>query len=130
MRQNMLASEALFARFGADMTLAPPQIMATECLALLRTPLLAEFLDLVRAKDNPWAHALAERLRALVGERRLCSGASRSTRTKRRASTTRSREAGVRWSSATSAEIRTPATARRLASPCCWCAARDDRTAG
>jgi len=58
----------LFARFGADMTLAPPQIMATECLALLRTPLLAEFLDLVRAKDNLWAYALAESLRALVGE--------------------------------------------------------------
>jgi Trk K+ transport system NAD-binding subunit len=68
MRQNQLSSEALFARFGADMTLAPPQIMATECLALLRTPLLAEFLDLVRAKDNLWAYALAETLRALVGE--------------------------------------------------------------
>jgi Trk K+ transport system NAD-binding subunit len=68
MRQNQLSSEALFARFGADMTLAPPQIMATECLALLRTPLLAEFLDLVRRKDNLWAYALAESLRALVGE--------------------------------------------------------------
>lgn len=68
MRQNLLSSEILFARFGADMTLAPPQIMATECLALLRTPLLAEFLDLVRAKDNLWAYALAESLRALVGD--------------------------------------------------------------
>lgn len=68
MRQNMLSSEVLFARFGADMTLAPPQIMATECLALLRTPLLAQFLDLVRRKDNLWAYALAESLRALVGE--------------------------------------------------------------
>ena len=31
-------------------------------------PLLAEFLDLVRHKDDFWAYSLAESLRSLLGE--------------------------------------------------------------
>jgi Trk K+ transport system NAD-binding subunit len=66
-RQNLLANHMLFARFGADMTMIPSQIIANECIAVLRTPLLAEFLDIVRRKDDFWAYSLAESLRALVG---------------------------------------------------------------
>ncbi|HWJ17396.1 MAG TPA: NAD-binding protein [Geobacterales bacterium] len=67
-RQNLRANQMLFARFGADMTMVSSQIIANECIAVLRTPLLAEFLDLVRHKDDFWAYSLAESLRALMGE--------------------------------------------------------------
>jgi voltage-gated potassium channel Kch len=66
-RQNQLANQMLFAHFGANMTMIPSQIIANECIAVLRTPLLAEFLDIVRRKDDFWAYSLAESLRALVG---------------------------------------------------------------
>jgi Trk K+ transport system NAD-binding subunit len=68
LRQNLQSSEILFTRFGADMTLVPSRIIATECIAVLRTPLLSEFLDLVRRKDDLWAYSLVESLRSLVGE--------------------------------------------------------------
>ena len=68
LRQNLQANEMLFARFGANMTMVSSQIIANECIAVLRTPLLAEFLDLVRHKDDFWAYSLAESLRALVGD--------------------------------------------------------------
>lgn len=68
LRQNLRASRMLFARFGANITMIPSQIVANQCIAALRTPLLAEFLDIVRRKDELWAFALAEELRALVGE--------------------------------------------------------------
>jgi voltage-gated potassium channel len=67
-RQNLRANQMLFARFGADMTMVSSQIIANECIAVLRTPLLAEFLDLVRHKDDFWAYSLAESLRSLMGE--------------------------------------------------------------
>ncbi len=67
-RQNLQANQVLFARFGASMTMVSSQIIANECIAVLRTPLLAEFLDLVRHKDGFWAYSLAESLRALVGD--------------------------------------------------------------
>lgn len=68
LRQNLQSNQVLFARFGADMTMVASQIIANECIAVLRTPLLADFLDLIRQKDDFWAYSLAESLRALVGE--------------------------------------------------------------
>ena len=67
-RQNLRSNQMLFARFGANMTMVSSQIIANECIAVLRTPLLAEFLDLVRHKDDFWAYSLAESLRSLLGE--------------------------------------------------------------
>jgi voltage-gated potassium channel len=67
-RQNLQANQVLFARFGADMTMVSSQIIANECIAVLRTPLLAEFFDIVRKKDDLWAYSLSESLRALVGD--------------------------------------------------------------
>jgi Trk K+ transport system NAD-binding subunit len=67
-RQNLQSNQMLFARLGANMTMVSSQIIANECIAVLRTPLLAEFLDLVRHKDDFWAYSLAESLRSLLGE--------------------------------------------------------------
>ena len=68
LRQNLQSNQMLFARFGANMTMVSSQIIANECIAVLRTPLLAEFLDLVRHKDDFWAYTLAESLRSLLGD--------------------------------------------------------------
>jgi Trk K+ transport system NAD-binding subunit len=68
LRQNLQTSQMLFTRFGANMTMVPSQIVANHCVAALCTPLLAEFLDAARQKDELWAYALAENLRAFVGE--------------------------------------------------------------
>ena len=52
LRQNLQSNQMLFARFGANMTMVSSQIIANECIAVLGTPLFAEFLDLVRHKDH------------------------------------------------------------------------------
>ena len=44
------------------------ELIASECLALVRTPLLAPFLDVARHHDADWAHALIARLQAACGE--------------------------------------------------------------
>jgi voltage-gated potassium channel Kch len=66
-RQNLRSSRMLFTKFGANITMVPSEIIANQCIAALRTPLLADFLDAVRAKDDLWAYALSERMRAAVG---------------------------------------------------------------
>lgn len=67
LRQNQRASRMLFAKFGANMTMIPSEIIASRCIAALRTPMLADFLDSVRRKDDLWAFSLSEQLRALLG---------------------------------------------------------------
>ena len=68
LRQNLQSNQMLFARFGANMTMVSSQIIANECIAVLGTPLLAEFLDLVRHKDDFWAYSLSESLRLVLGD--------------------------------------------------------------
>jgi voltage-gated potassium channel len=67
-RQNVVANGPLFDALGADMTMVSSQIVANECVAILRTPLLADFLGIVRRREERWATELVERLRALTGE--------------------------------------------------------------
>ena len=68
-RQNHNANGALFAAFAADFTMVPSRIVAQECIAILTSPLLARFLDLLRDRDEPWCAALAARLNEACGER-------------------------------------------------------------
>lgn len=67
-RQNLANNRPLFDAFGANMTMIPSEIIANECLAILRTRLLAEFLRIVRRNDNGWARMLVERMRTQLGE--------------------------------------------------------------
>ena len=55
LRQNLLVNRPLFEAAGAAMTMVSSEIIANECLALLRTPLLGEFLDVVKARGDDWA---------------------------------------------------------------------------
>jgi voltage-gated potassium channel len=66
-RQNLQANEALFDAFDADVTMVSSELIASECLAVIRTPLLAPFLDVARHRDAAWADALIARLQAACG---------------------------------------------------------------
>lgn len=67
-RQNLQANHALFDAFDADMTMVSSELIASECLAVVRTPLLAPFLDVARHRDPAWAESLIARLQAVAGE--------------------------------------------------------------
>jgi voltage-gated potassium channel len=64
-RQNQIANSALFDAFGADFTMVPSHIVAQECIAILTTPLLAEFLQQLRRRDENWCLQLVDRLSVL-----------------------------------------------------------------
>ena len=64
-RQNHSANSLLFETYDADFTMVPGRIVAQECIAILTTPLLAAFLDLLRHRDESWSTALVNRLQQL-----------------------------------------------------------------
>ncbi len=64
-RQNHAANNALFNAYGADFSMIPSRIVAQEAIAILTTPLLAHFLQQIKACDEDWSHALVERLQNL-----------------------------------------------------------------
>jgi Trk K+ transport system NAD-binding subunit len=66
-RQNLRANHALFAAYDADIAMVSSEIIANECLALLQTPLLGRFLDVVRGESDAWADHAIERLQAAIG---------------------------------------------------------------
>jgi voltage-gated potassium channel len=69
-RQNFAANKPLFDAYGADLMMVPSRIIALECIAILTTPLLAQFLVMQRQKDEAWSHALVKRLQQLCDGRR------------------------------------------------------------
>ncbi len=67
-RQNLQANRALFDAFSADITMVSSEIIANDCLALIRTPRLAGFLAIVRSQGDTWAEQIGERLHAMLGD--------------------------------------------------------------
>jgi voltage-gated potassium channel len=67
-RQNTQANQPLFDAFDADMTMVSSQLIASECLAVVRAPLLQPFLERARNKDADWADALLARLVDVLGD--------------------------------------------------------------
>jgi Trk K+ transport system NAD-binding subunit len=67
LRQNLQANRALFAAYRADILMVSSEIVADECLALIHTPLLGRFLDVVRAESDAWADGVIARLQASIG---------------------------------------------------------------
>jgi len=68
-RQNLQANRALFDAFDADMTMVSSELIASECLAVIRAPSLGPFLEVARAESAEWAGALLERLERQIGQR-------------------------------------------------------------
>jgi voltage-gated potassium channel len=67
-RQNLARNRELFEAFNAQMTMVPSQIVAHECIALLRARHLSSFLAIANAKDDAWAAEATERLSAVIGQ--------------------------------------------------------------
>ncbi len=69
LRQNEADNAMLFEHFGADLVMRPSEIIADECVALLRSPLLLRFLRHVRRQTDGWADGVIHRLRDASGKR-------------------------------------------------------------
>ncbi|MDR0563833.1 MAG: NAD-binding protein [Azoarcus sp.] len=68
MRRNHASNQALFEAFKSDLTVVPSEIIAHECLAILSTPLLANFLDAIhRRNDEEWCAWLLDRMTRRLG---------------------------------------------------------------
>jgi Trk K+ transport system NAD-binding subunit len=67
LRQNLRANHSLFDAYDADITMVASEVVANTCLALLQTPLLAQFLEAVKHEDDSWADRVIDRLQAAIG---------------------------------------------------------------
>ena len=67
-RKNKRHNSELFKQFNADITMQPTDIIAHECLAHMISPLLAQFLALIRSQSNDWSNRLISQLVEVVGE--------------------------------------------------------------
>lgn len=67
-RQNRQPNEPIFAVAGLDLVMQRASIIAHKIFALIRTPLLADFLQLTRSMSNDWANELASRISAVTSE--------------------------------------------------------------
>ena len=67
-RQNLVSRRLVFEAFGADMTMVSSEIIANECIAILRTPNMSAFLRIARSRDDSWAQDVVERLQSIIGD--------------------------------------------------------------
>jgi voltage-gated potassium channel len=67
MRQNHAANSPLFDAFIGDFALVPSRLIAQECLAILTTPLLSEFLTKMRQQEDAWGAQLLARIEGVCG---------------------------------------------------------------
>ncbi len=67
LRQNLQANRELFSAYRADILMVSSEIIADECLALIRTPLLGRFLAVVRSQSDAWADGVIARLQTSLG---------------------------------------------------------------
>lgn len=66
-RQNLRTNHTLFEAYEADITMVSNEIIANECLALLQTPLLARFLEIVKQENDAWADRAIDRIQSAIG---------------------------------------------------------------
>ncbi|MFK5986411.1 MAG: NAD-binding protein [Pseudomonadota bacterium] len=64
-RQNFQGNGIVFNAADLDLVMQPASILAREILAIIRTPLLSEFLSLVRKQKNSWVNLVISRISAL-----------------------------------------------------------------
>lgn len=65
-RENNLINQDLFSAVNADIHMHPSLIVANRIRTLLNSPLLKDFFDLARARDDAWACALVSRIAAMI----------------------------------------------------------------
>lgn len=72
-RQNQRSNGSVFEAAKVDMIMEPNAIMSNHIHALLKTPLLYDFLSFIQSKDEHWCAALVKEFNELVGEQELDS---------------------------------------------------------
>ena len=69
-RQNFHRNEVVFNAAQLDLVMQPASIIAKEIMAIIKTPLLSEFLSLVRKQKRPWINLVISRVSALFDKER------------------------------------------------------------
>ncbi|MET0857353.1 MAG: NAD-binding protein [Telluria sp.] len=64
-RQNQAANDVLFESFRADFSMVHTRIVAQECISVLTTPLLADFLGALRHADESRSKEISSRLEGI-----------------------------------------------------------------
>ena len=65
-RQNQTSNDPLFAAANLALVMKRGSVIAHKIFALLRTPLIGDFLDLAREQGNDWANQLVSRILGVV----------------------------------------------------------------
>ncbi|HSH30714.1 MAG TPA: NAD-binding protein [Thiohalobacter sp.] len=68
-RQNERRSDDIFGAFAPDFIMQPSTITVRGILSRIITPLLQDFLDIARKKDEDWANLLVSRVSGVVTDR-------------------------------------------------------------
>ncbi|WP_421861941.1 potassium channel family protein [Motiliproteus sp.] len=72
-RQNSNSNASVFGAARTDLVMEPARIIANHILALIKTPLLPEFVEQLTAQDERWCRKLLNEMNALVGQNELDS---------------------------------------------------------
>ncbi len=70
-RQNLDANKPVFRAANINMIMEPGRIIADEIFVLIKTPLMIEFVGLLRLQDEAWTRDLLQRISAIIEERPL-----------------------------------------------------------
>ena len=72
-RQNLNNNAPVFEAARTDLVMEPARIIANHILSMIKTPLVLEFLNLLREQEEVWARQLLNRMSELVGDQELDS---------------------------------------------------------
>jgi Trk K+ transport system NAD-binding subunit len=78
-RQNLAANKPVFRAAKVNMIMEPVRIIADEIFIQIKTPMLMEFLSLLREKDSEWARELLLRISDVIQDQPLNAWAHRIT---------------------------------------------------
>jgi Trk K+ transport system NAD-binding subunit len=67
-RQYARQNDVLFQKAALDMRIQTSDLTASEAVALLRNPLLVNFLDVLKASDESWAAVVLDRFVRTIGD--------------------------------------------------------------
>ncbi len=70
-RQNLAANKPVFRAANINMIMEPGRIIADEIFVLIKTPLMIEFVGLLRLQDETWTRDLLQRISATIEDRSL-----------------------------------------------------------
>jgi hypothetical protein len=68
-RQNFRSNDTIFEAADIDLIMRRGSIIAHKLFALMRTPLLAKFLELALEEDDSWANQLVSRIGGVIDDK-------------------------------------------------------------